>query len=151
MNNSIVHNTKKENEHTSERAPQSRCTLHVCTSCRIARTPREPKENRQGFQLYHDLREAISMSPLKECVDVKPAACLSLCPRPCAIAISSSESWTYLFGDQVPTKTTADIIECLSSYLNAPNGFMTREERPKYLRRSILGRVPPIKEGPKCT
>ena len=151
MNSSIVYNAQSENMPKPDNVPQSKCTLYVCTSCRLARTPREPKENRQGFLLYHDLLEAIHDSPLQEYVDVKPAACLSVCPRPCGIALSSSESWTYLFGDQMPSKTTSDIMECLSVYLKSPNGFMAREERPKYLRRSILGRIPPIKEGPKCT
>ena len=120
------------------------CTLHVCTSCRAPETPREPQEGRQGFILFQKLQEAVKNSNLKDRVDVKAAKCLSVCPRPCGIAISSSESWTYLFGDQEAHKTIQDIIDCVSLYLGIPNGFMNRADRPKSLRRSILGRIPPI-------
>jgi len=123
----------------------SNCTLYVCLSCRTTDTPREPREKRQGYILYQKLRETIAKSPLYHKVDVKPAKCLSICPRPCGIALASSESWTYLFGDQKPNETVNDIIECLSIYLETPNGFMAREKRPKSLQSSILGRVPPMK------
>jgi len=127
------------------------CTLHVCTSCRSPGTPREPKENRPGFALYHQLREVVEASSLRERVTVAPAECLSLCPRPCGIALSTPGAWTYLFGDQRPDETTRDVVECVSLYLRNPEGFMTREQRPKPLRGSILGRVPPPPGGRTCT
>ena len=122
------------------------CTLHVCTSCRTPGTPREPKENRPGFILYQQIRKAFEGSVLRNQVEVKPAKCLSICPRPCGIALSSPGSWTYLFGDQEPTITVHEIVECVALYLKATNGFMARGQRPKSLRRSILGRVPPLQE-----
>ena len=137
--------------HISEDDVQSRCTLYVCLSCRDSGTPREPKENRQGFILYKNLLAALSESPLKHQVDIKPTKCLSICPRPCGIALASSGSWTYLFGDQKPNDTVHEILECLSVYLNTNNGFMAREKRPISLRGSILGRVPPMQGDRKCT
>ena len=127
------------------------CTLHVCTSCRPPSVPREPSTQRPGFQLYQKLREALPLSPLQGKVELKAAECLSICPRPCGIAISKPGAWTYLFGDQVPTKTVEDILECVATYLESPKGFMPRAERPRYLRRSILGRVPPIRPENPCT
>ena len=126
------------------------CTLYVCLSCRSPDTPREPKENRQGYILYKKLREAITQSPLNNKIDIKPAKCLSICPRPCGIAITAPNSWTYLFGDQNPNLTIKEIMECVSLYMKTPNGFMTREKRPKSLRSSILGRVPPLKGENSC-
>lgn len=66
--------------------------LHVCTSCRAQSTPREPMEERLGFKLYQQLERDVQASCLNQLVTVKPTKCLSLCPRPCAIAISSSGS-----------------------------------------------------------
>ena len=100
-------------------------------------------EGRPGFILYQELREAFDESPLRDRVDVRPAECLSVCPRPCGIALSSPESWTYLFGDQRPGESASDVLECVSLYVETLDGFMTRERRPKSLRASILGRVPP--------
>ena len=120
------------------------CIVDVCTSCRTAGTPREPKENRPGYMLFRELRDAVSQSPLKDRVVIRSAACLSVCPRPCGIALSQPYSWTYIFGDQQPTGTAQDILDCVSTYLRSADGFMPRKSRPKSLRASILGRVPPL-------
>ena len=65
-------------------------------------------------------------------------------PRPCGIALSSPEAWSYLFGHQRPGESADDIMECLSLHIEVADGFMPREQRPKSLRASILGRVPPL-------
>ncbi|TPV96043.1 MAG: DUF1636 domain-containing protein [Myxococcales bacterium FL481] len=124
------------------------CVLHVCTSCRTPDCPREPRESRTGFRLYHELRTAVRTSGLDPHVEVRPTECLSICPRPCGIALSSQASWSYLFGDQSPSETVDQIVACLALYLRAHEGVMPRNARPDRLRASILGRVPPIKTAP---
>lgn len=118
--------------------------LHVCTSCRSPGSPREPRENRPGYQLFQQLHSAISRSPLCHLVEVWPTQCLSICPRPCGIALSSSGSWTYLFGDQAPNMSVEEIMSCVMLYIRSADGMMPRGKRPKGLRKSILGRIPPI-------
>ena len=76
--------------------------------------------------------------------EVHPTECLSLCPRPCGIALSSVGKWTYLFGDQKPRDSARSIIELASLYLSSESGLMHREQRPNALRASVLGRVPPF-------
>lgn len=127
-----------------EHGTRASCTLHVCTSCRLPETPREPREHRPGFILYQQISEALESSALRDRVDVRPAECLSICPRPCGIAFSSPGAWTYLFGDQQPDETVRDVLACVSLYLESPGGLMARAQRPKPLRASILGRVPPV-------
>ena len=117
--------------------------LHVCTSCRLPGSPREPRENRLGFKLYEKLRRIFNESPVRRHVEVRPIECLSLCPRPCGIAFSSLGAWSYLFGDQHPDESAHDILECISLYIATADGLMPRQQRPKPLRASILGRVPP--------
>ena len=140
MNNSIA---SKSND--------SSCTLYVCTSCRTVGMSREPKEKRQGFILYQKIKTLFNDSSLSNQVDVQPTRCLSICPRPCGIALSSRNSWTYLFGDQKPDKIAKDILDCVSLYLTSPSGFMMRAKRPKSLQSSILGRVPPREGEDTCT
>ena len=77
-------------------------------------------------------------------LEVQPAECLSLCPRPCGIALSSVGKWTYLFGDQKPRESARSIVELVSLYLSSESGLMPREQRPNALRASVLGRVPPF-------
>ena len=81
-------------------------------------------------------------------LEVRPAECLSLCPRPCGIALSSVGKWTYLFGDQKPRESARSIIELVSLYLSSESGLMPREQRPQALRASVLGRVPPFAGEP---
>ena len=114
-------------------------------------TSREPYESRQGFRLYHKLKELVEDGSLQDQVVVKPAQCLSVCPRPCGIALASPGSWTYLFGDQILEDTEQDILECVSLYLKNQNGFMVRSTRPKALQSSILGRIPPVEGELPCT
>ena len=121
----------------------STCVVHVCTSCRPPGSPREPRESRPGFKLYRELRKTFHESVLGEYVEVRPAECLSLCPRPCGIALTSPGGWSYLFGHQSPGESADDILECVSLYIGTEDGFMPREQRPKRLRASVLGRVPP--------
>ena len=130
--------------------PSRSSILHVCTSCRTPGSPREPRENRAGFKLYKKLCKVLGESPLGRHVEVRPAECLSLCPRPCGIAFSSQGAWSYLFGDQHPDNSSSDILQCISLYISTTDGFMSREQRPKALRASILGRVPP-QDGPRMT
>ena len=59
---------------------KKKCTLHVCTSCRPAGWPREPKDERPGFQLFKELEDRLYASSLRDSVDLKAAECLSLCP-----------------------------------------------------------------------
>jgi predicted metal-binding protein len=132
----------KESQTSNDSARSS--VLHVCTSCRAAGSVREPIESRAGFKLYQALRAMFNESTLGDHVEVKPAECLSLCPRPCAIALSSAGAWSYLFGDQDPEKSASDIVECIALYLDIPDGFMPRKTRPRLLQASILGRVPPL-------
>ena len=127
------------------------CVLHVCTSCRPPGTARHPKENRPGFQLYEKLREAVRTGPLAGRVEVVPAACISVCPRPCGIALSAAGSWSYLFGDQDPERSVSEILECAVEYLASSDGFMARSARPAGLRSSILGRIPARREGSNAT
>lgn len=120
------------------------CIVHVCTSCRPKDFPREPKEKRPGYLLFEELRKAIRGHILESQLDIRPAECLSVCPRPCGIAISRAEAWTYLFGDQDPQKTVRDILDCVLLYQASSDGCVKRESRPLSMRAGILGRVPPL-------
>ena len=126
---------------------QPKSTLHVCVSCRPPGAPREPSEKRAGYILYRLLREALGRSPLRHRVNLKAAECLSVCPRPCGIALSRAGTWTYLFGDQEPEESVHDILDCVALYCESSDGYLSRDDRPKSLRAAILGRIPPVRGG----
>ena len=128
---------------TSHGAASRPSVLHVCTSCKASGSPREPRESRAGFKLYEELRATFLESPLAHHEEVRATTCLSVCPRPCEIVLSSPGAWTYLFGDQRPGECADDILECVSLYIGTGDGFKPRERRPQLLRANIPGRVPP--------
>ena len=124
--------------------PKKDCVVHICLSCRPAGAARGFDEERPGFKLYKALKSRIRESELEDAVDIRSADCLSVCRRPCGIALSSDDrSWVYLFGDQEEPHSVEEIVECLSLYLNASDGYLPRSQRPKGMRGSILGRIPP--------
>ena len=135
-------NTGTEEVHPQH--PDRECTLYVCTSCRPAGFPKEPIENRPGFRLHRETSQALAMSEIRNSVNLEAVQCLSLCKRSCGIAMTSRGAWTYLFGDQSPDLSVNSILECLSIYLKSSRGEMVRTVRPAGLRKSILGRIPPL-------
>ena len=135
-------NTGTEEVHAS--LANRKCTLFVCTSCRPAGCSREPIENRPGLRLHDEISLALATSEIRESVNLEAVQCLSLCNRPCGIAMTSRGAWTYLFGDQSPDLSVNSILECLSIYLKSSRGEMPRIVRPAGLRKSILGRIPPL-------
>ena len=127
---------------------KNKCTngkykLHVCTSCRPSGFPRDPATNRPGFKLFQELSSLLDKNLLRDQIELVPTECLSLCPRPCGIALSRNNSWTYLFGDQDAEKTAIDILDCSITYIQNPDGLLPRKDRPETLQPSILGRIPP--------
>lgn len=139
----FVVSTRLVSQQESQEASTKSCTLHVCTSCRPAGCPREPEHLRPGFLLYKELRERVAQRAWEHEVKVVPAQCLSVCRRPCGVALSCAGSWTYIFGDQDSSTGAEAIVDCVALYLEKKDGYMVRAERPSTLRASILGRVPP--------
>ena len=60
---------------------------------------------------------------------------------------AGTEHFTYSFGDLDPEcpQDVRALQEFAELFLNAPEGFVLRSDRPKVLRAGILGRYPPIK------
>ncbi|MBM3549477.1 MAG: DUF1636 domain-containing protein [Alphaproteobacteria bacterium] len=70
--------------------------------------------------------------------------CMSQCRRPCVVALSGENRFTYLFGDLMPYRDAAAVLDLLKLYGSRPDGYMARGERPGPMRAGILGRIPPL-------
>ncbi|MDB5557862.1 MAG: metal-binding protein [Enterovirga sp.] len=110
----------------------------VCVSCRPAGAP----AGLPGAELLARLREEAGC--LGPGVEIRPVQCLSVCKRPCTIALSSPGRYTYVFGDIDPAGGAAEIVACLEVYRQQEHGYMLWRERPESLRRGIVARIPPI-------
>ena len=69
-------------------------TIYVCTTCK---TPDDPSPARAGARLYKSLQEAAQTH--QSDVIIEGVECLSVCKRPCTIAFTDQNKWTYVYGD----------------------------------------------------
>lgn len=78
---------------------------------------------------------------------LRGVACMSQCKRSCITSLSAQGRFTYIFGDLDPERSNHvdDLLELISRYRVAVEGFLERNERPESLRANILGRLPPVK------
>ena len=118
-------------------------TLSVCFRCRPPDWQGGPDDPRPGSELADALeqeaiRRVINLAVLR---DVR---CMSQCKRPCVVAFSSLEKFTYLFGDLDPSRDAGAVLDAFMVYAARSDGFMERFERPEIMRDGILGRIPPL-------
>jgi predicted metal-binding protein len=117
--------------------------LHVCVTCRQAGGP-DDKDLRPGAVLYRALTEALA-EPDAPSVRVEPVECLSVCKRPCTIAVSGPGRWTYIYGDLNPDASVETILDGLRRYAATADGLVPWRERPEAFRKGVVARIPPLK------
>ncbi|GJD62306.1 DUF1636 family protein [Methylobacterium frigidaeris] len=124
----------------SEQIPSDICTLYVCTTCRDAADPGEGP--RAGARLHDALAAALADRPEAR-VRIEPVECLSVCKRPCTVAVSSPGRWTYVYGDLDPAVSAAVILDGIGLYAGTPDGIVPWRERPQEFRKGVVARIPP--------
>lgn len=116
-------------------------TLHVCTTCRGADAPDEAP--RPGARLHRALEAALARRERDVPVRIEPVECLSVCKRPCTVAVSAPGRWTYVYGDLDPEGSAETILGGIALYARAPDGIVPWRERPPEFRKGVIARIPP--------
>ena len=118
--------------------------LSICLTCRDGREGCQGHV-RGGTRLAEAVLRRVQITRVSE-VDLRGVRCMSQCKRPCIVSISAQGRFTYMFGDLDPENLDhiEALLELTARYKVVPEGFLTRDERPKPLRASILGRLPPL-------
>jgi predicted metal-binding protein len=122
-------------------SPQEIC-LHVCVTCRQAGGP-DDKALRPGAILHRALTEALAGGDAPT-VRVEAVECLSVCKRPCTIAVSGPGRWTYIYGDLDPAVSVETILDGLRRYAATSDGLVPWRERPEAFRKGVVARLPPM-------
>lgn len=118
--------------------------LMVCTSCRAPGA--DPDAPRPGARLHAALEGAFAADPaLGRRFSVEPVECLSVCKRPCTVAISGQGRWTYLYGDLDPDTAAGTLLAFAEQYRATPDGIVVWRERPDIIRKGVVARVPPLR------
>jgi predicted metal-binding protein len=85
---------------------------------------------------------------LRSCADcdvrVTPVECLSVCKRPCTIALMAAGKWTYVVGDLDPEVHVDDVVSMAARYGLTENGIVPWRERPQSFRKGVVSRIPPL-------
>ena len=115
--------------------------LSICLTCSDGNEALT--KTRGGARLAQVVLDRIDA---KQVLELRGVRCMRQCKRPCIASLSARECFTYVFGDLDPDRAdhVDALLEFVSLYCAATEGFLKREERPEALRASILGRFSPI-------
>ena len=109
-------------------------TLLVCVTCRS-------ESGSMGPGLFEALNERLAA---EHGIALKAVECLSVCKRPCTIALAAPGKWTYVIGDLISDSHLEDIVVGARRYSVSPDGIVPWRERPLCFRKGVVSRTPPI-------
>ncbi|MGU3336770.1 DUF1636 domain-containing protein [Methylobacterium mesophilicum] len=112
--------------------------LYVCTTCR--RPGDDPDGPRAGTRLLDALHACNTAGQLR----IEGVECLSVCKRPCSVAVASGNRWTYVYGDMDPAESATAILDGLAAYVATPDGIVPWRERPAAFKTGVIARIPPF-------
>jgi predicted metal-binding protein len=109
-------------------------TLLVCVTCKSEQAV-------LGAGLFAALSERLAAEPD---IAVRPIECLSVCKRPCTVALAAPGKWTYVVGDLTRETHLEDIVTAARRYAASPGGIVPWRERPISFRKGVVSRTPPL-------
>jgi predicted metal-binding protein len=108
-------------------------TVLVCVTCKSDEGP-------MGAALY----EALEARLADEAIALKAVECLSVCKRPCTVALAAPGKWTYVVGDLSRDDHVEDIVTAARRYAATNDGLVPWRERPLPFRKGVISRTPPL-------
>lgn len=102
--------------------------LYVCKSCSFSLTQRDYLGQRGGKYLFDRLSDLSENWFLKADFFVKELVCLSACKRPCAIALTTANKTSLMFGDLSPLDSADAILQLCEQYYASTDGIIQRQE-----------------------
>ena len=126
--------------------PSDPVTIHVCVTCKPADFQGEAAD-RPGAHLHRALQEAVADGSYPN-LRVEAAQCLSVCKRPCTVAVAGHGRWSYLYGDLDAGSSARTILDGAARYAGTPDGIVPWRERPEAFRIGVVARIPPF--PPPC-
>ncbi|TAI66021.1 DUF1636 domain-containing protein [Bradyrhizobium sp. Leo170] len=121
-------------------APGGSVIVSVCVTCKTS------EGVLAGPAMFDAIR--IATSERDAAVQVRRVQCLSVCKRPTTVAVSSSDGYTFLFGDLQPEGASA-VVSFVDSYRKSTYGLVPWRERAEILRKGMVARLPPARWSPE--
>ena len=115
-------------------------TVFICVSCKSP----DGAPDKPGLRLL----EACLRESSEAGLTVRPVECLSVCKRPCTVALTGEGKWTYVVGDLDGETGAADVVVAARAFGASRDGIVPWRERPLTFRRGVVSRVPPLRFRP---
>jgi predicted metal-binding protein len=112
----------------------------VCATCRA---PGGDPDARPGAILAAALSQALAESGEAE-LTVETVECLSVCKRPCTVALTGAGRWTYVYGDLDPHSGAETLLSFARQYRDTTDGIVPWRERAEAIRKGVVARIPPL-------
>ena len=109
-------------------------TLLVCVTCKSDEAP-------MGAGLFEALEARLAA---ETDIALRSIECLSVCKRPCTVALAAPGKWTYVVGDLTRESHLEDIVIGTRLYAASPDGIVPWRERPLCFRKGVISRTPPL-------
>jgi predicted metal-binding protein len=130
----------RENAPSRVATPDGPVVISVCATCKTA-------EGALAGPAMFDAIKAVTAENDGP-IQVRRVQCLSVCKRPTTVAVSSSDGYTFLFGDLQPEGAAA-VVSFAKSYQGSTYGLVPWRERAEILRKGIVARLPPLRWSPE--
>ena len=82
-------------------------------------------------------------------IALRGVECLSVCKRPCTVALAGPGKWTYVVGDLDSYAGVDDSLDAAAKFAATDDGIIPWRERPLSFRRGVVSRTPPLPELPR--
>src|SRR6202142_2191128 len=113
-------------------------TLLVCVTCKSDEAP-------MGAGLFEALEARLAA---ETDIALRSIECLSVCKRPCTLALAAPGKWTYVVGDLERETHLDDIVLAARRYAATRDGITPWRERPLPFRKGVIARTPPLEPAP---
>ena len=113
---------------------RSAATLLVCVTCKSDEGPTGPA-------MFAALEARLAADPD---IALRAVECLSVCKRPCTIALAAPGKWTYVVGDLKRESHLEEIVFAARRYATSTEGIVPWRERPLCFRKGVVSRTPPL-------
>src|SRR5579863_10555754 len=114
-------------------------TIFVCVTCKRA----DDVDARPGAALFEAVRERLARGRADD-VALRAVECLSVCKRPCTVALAGPGKWTYVVGDLDASANVEDVVDAAMKFAATDDGLIPWRERPKSFRKGVISRTPPL-------
>ncbi len=79
-----------------------------------------------------------------DAIEVSRVECLAVCKRPCTVALTADNKWTYVIGDLDNAVHAEDVVAAARAFAATDTGIVPWKERPQTFRKGVISRVPPL-------